>query len=99
MRWLFLLRCWWRGYHLFGRHKEVGKLSCRTCNKIVDQVSADGKFRIVYWPVKWARGQSSKPSILVDMRLCTCAHAREAGIKEMVRQGWRKILGRISAPG
>jgi hypothetical protein len=52
MNWLLLVRCWWRGYHWFGRHQTIDRLACGTCNRIVDQVSGDGKFRIVYWPVK-----------------------------------------------
>ena len=52
MSWLFWLRCWWRGYHWFGPHPSVGKLSCQTCTKLVDHVSLDGRFRLVYWPGK-----------------------------------------------
>lgn len=52
MRWLRLFRCWWRQYHWFGEHAIAGQLSCRTCRRIIPQASADGRFRIVYWPAK-----------------------------------------------
>ena len=51
-RWLGEFRCWWRGHHLFGPQENAAKLACRTCRKLVDQVSPDGRFRMVYWPVQ-----------------------------------------------